>query len=84
MFLIDNLLFLPMNGALSLVRAVEAAAKEETTERADALRAELTELYQMLETGGISSDEFNARDFLDQLDTIESRQLKPETPGSKP
>lgn len=86
MFLIDNLLLLPMTGTLRLVRAIESAAAQETTERADALRAELTELYQALEAGGISSDEFNAREaqLLDQLDTIESRQLKPETPGSKP
>ena len=86
MFLIDNLLLLPMTGALSLVHAIESAAQEETAKSADALRAELTELYRMLETGRVSSDEFDAREkeLLDRLDTIESRQLEAESPANKP
>jgi hypothetical protein len=86
MFLIDNLLLLPMTSTLRLVRAIESATQEETAKSADALRAELTELYRMLETGGISSDEFDAREaqLLDRLDTIESRQLEAEAPVNKP
>ena len=86
MFLIDDILLFPMTGALRLVRAIESAAEEETARDADALRAELTELYRMLETGRVSSDEFDAREkeLLDRLDTIESRQLEAESPANKP
>jgi hypothetical protein len=86
MFLIDDLLLLPMTGALRAVRAVESAAREETARSADALRAELMELYRTLETGGISSDEFDARErqLLDRLDAIESRQPGAKAPVNEP
>jgi hypothetical protein len=86
MFLIDNLLLLPMTGALRVVRAIESAAREETAQSADALRAELTELYRRLETGGMSSDEFDARErqLLDRLDSIESRQPEAKAPANEP
>ena len=86
MFLIDNLLLLPLTGTLRLARAIESAAQGETAKSADALRTELTELYRMLETGGISSDEFDAREaqLLDGLDAIESRPLEAEALGNKP
>ena len=86
MFLIDDILLFPMTCALRLVRAIESAAQEETDKEADALRAELTELYRRLETGGLSWVEFDAREapLLDRLDTIESRQLEAESPANKP
>ena len=86
MFLIDNILLLPLTGTLQLARAIESAAQEETAKSADVLRTELTELYRMLETGGISSDEFDAREaqLLDRLDAIESRSPKPDAPVNKP
>ena len=86
MFLIDDILLLPLTGTLHLARAIESAAQGETAQSADALRTELTELYRMLETGGMSSDEFDARErqLLDRLDTIESRPLEAEAPVNKP
>ena len=86
MFLIDDILLFPMTGAPGRFRAIESAAQEATAKSADALRAELTELYRRLETGGLSSDEFDAREapLLDRLDTIESRQLAAESPANKP
>ena len=86
MFLIDNIQLFPVTGTLSLVHAIESAAGEETARSADALRAELTELYRMLETGRVSSDEFDAREkeLLDRLDTVEARQLEAEAPVNKP
>ena len=86
MFLIDNLLLLPLTGTLRLARAIESAAQAATAKSADALREELTELYRMLETGGISSDEFDASEarLLDRLDAIESRQPAAEVPPNKP
>ena len=86
MFLIDNILLFPVTGTLSLVHAIESAAEEETARSADALRAELTELYRMLETGRVSSDEFDAREkeLLDRLDAVESRQAETEPSENKP
>ena len=86
MFLIDNILLLPLTGTLQLARAIESAAQEETVKSADALRTELTELYRILETGGISSDEFDAREaqLLDRLDAIESRSPKPDALVNEP
>ncbi|MGD1000293.1 MAG: gas vesicle protein GvpG [Candidatus Brocadiia bacterium] len=86
MFLIDNLLLLPLTGTLHLARTIESAAREATAKSADGLRAELTELYRMLETGGITSDEFDAREarLLDRLDAIEAPQRESETPVNKP
>ena len=86
MFLIDDVLLAPVSGVMYVFREIQAAADGEAAKNADALRAELTELYRMLETGGISSDEFDAREaqLLDRLDTIESRQLEAEAPVNKP
>ena len=85
MFLIDDILLFPMTGTLRLVHAIESAAEEETAKSADAVRTELAELYGMLETGRVSSDEFDAREkeLLDRLDAVESRQAETEPSENK-
>ena len=70
MFLIDNVLLSPVNGVMYVFREIQAAAEAEATKNAEALRAQLGELYGMLESGRISSEQFDAKEkeLLDQLD----------------
>ena len=72
MFLIDNVLLAPVSGVMYVFREIQAAAEAEAAKNADALRAQLAELYGMLESGRISSDQFDAKEkeLLDQLDGI--------------
>jgi hypothetical protein len=70
MFLIDDLLLAPVRGAMCVFREVQAAAESERRKDAEALRAQLAELYGLLESGRISPEQFDAREkvLLDQLD----------------
>jgi hypothetical protein len=70
MFLIDNVLLSPISGVMYVFREIQAAADGEATKNAETLRAQLSELYGMLESGRISSDQFDVKEkvLLDQLD----------------
>ncbi len=72
MFLIDNVLLAPVSGVMYVFREIRAAAQAEAAKNADALRAQLAELYGMLESGRISSEQFDAKEkeLLDRLDEI--------------
>jgi len=72
MFLIDNILLAPVSGVMYVFREIQAAAEGEAVKNADSLRAQLAELYGMLESGRISSEQFDAKEkeLLDQLDGI--------------
>ncbi|MGO8702886.1 MAG: gas vesicle protein GvpG [Candidatus Brocadiia bacterium] len=72
MFLIDNVLLAPVSGVMYVFREIRAAAQAEAAKNADALRAQLAELYGMLEAGRISSEQFDAKEkeLLDRLDEI--------------
>ncbi len=72
MFLIDDILRAPVSGVLYVFREIQAAARAEAAKNADALRVQLAELYGMLESGRISSDQFDAKEkeLLDRLDEI--------------
>lgn len=72
MLLVDNLLLAPVHGLLWIARQVHRAAQEAVEGEKDALRAELTELYRMLEEGRISEAAFADREriLLDRLEAI--------------
>jgi hypothetical protein len=74
MFLLDDILLFPARGIQFVARAVHKAAEQESTDEAAAIRAELSELYMMLETGRITEEEFDAREkpLLDRFDAIEA------------
>lgn len=76
MFLIDNVLTLPMRGFMALAREIQQAAAQEQENEAAAIRSELSELYMMLETGQIADTEFDAREkeLLDRLDAMQTRE----------
>lgn len=72
MFLIDDLLALPMHGFVALCREIQQAALQEQENEAAQIRMELSQLYMMLETGQIAEAEFDSREkeLLDRLDGI--------------
>lgn len=75
MFLIDDVLLAPMHGLLWVFGRIREAAQEEMAGEADAVTAELRELYMLLETGRLTETEFEARErvLLDRLDAIRER-----------
>ena len=72
MLLVDDILLFPARGLLWVFRAVGQAAEEEIAGEAEVLKAELRELYMLLETGTISEDEYDIREkaLLDRLETV--------------
>ena len=72
MLLVDDLLLAPIHGLLWVFGKIHEAAQEEIAGEADAITAELSQLYMMLETGRITEAEFDAREriLLDRLDAI--------------
>ena len=73
MLLIDDILLFPARGVGWLVDKVRQAAQQELENESDHLRAELSELYMMLETHQITEEEFTAREatLLDRLTRLE-------------
>ena len=79
MLLVDDLLLAPMKGLLWVFGKIHDAAQEEIAGEADAITAELRDLYMRLETGGITEAEFDARErtLLDRLEVIQARESEP-------
>jgi hypothetical protein len=75
MLILDDILLFPFRSMLWLFRELHNAAEEELASEAEAITAELSELYMMLETGRITEAEFEAREkeLLDRLDAIQER-----------
>jgi hypothetical protein len=75
MFLIDDILLSPITGLLLVFRELRQAVQKDATNEAEAIRAELTELYLLLETAQITEAEADAREkeLLDCLEEIETR-----------
>lgn len=80
MFLLDDLLLLPARGIMAIFREVQKAAEQEMETGADTVRAQLCDLYLLLETKQISEAEFDDREhqLLDRLDAIEARHAATE------
>ena len=74
MLVIDDILLSPFHGLGFILRQIHQAAQQEMENESDHLRAELSELYMMLETGKITEAEFSAREtvLLDRLDRVEA------------
>ena len=75
MLVIDDILLSPFHGLGFIVRQIQHAAEQEQANESDNLRAELSELYMMLETHQITEEEFAAREatLLDRLDRVEAK-----------
>lgn len=70
-FLLDDILLAPMKGIHFIAKKVYEVAIEE---REEGVRQELRELYQMLERGEISKEEFEEREekLVEWLEEIEA------------
>jgi len=77
--LVDNLLLFPIHGLVWIFGKIHDAAQEEIAGEADAITAELSQLYMMLETGTITEEEFDdqERTLLDRLEAIQGRESEP-------
>lgn len=75
MFILDDILLFPIKSIFWMFREIHNAAQQELATEAEAITAELSELYMMLETGRITEAEFNVREkeLLDRLDEIQER-----------
>lgn len=73
MFILDDILLFPIKGIGWIFRELHRATQEELASEAQAITAELSELYMMLETDRLSEAEFETREkeLLDRLDEIQ-------------
>jgi len=76
MLIVDDILLFPVRSILWVFKEIHNAAQEEQANEAEAITAELSELYMMLETGKITENEFDAREktLLDRLDVVQARE----------
>ena len=76
MLIVDDILLFPVRSILWVFKEIHNAAQEEQANEAEAITAELSELYMMLETGKITETEFDTREktLLDRLDGIKERE----------
>ena len=75
MLIIDKLLLSPIFATVWAARQIQKAIEQERVMEPELITAQLGELYMMLETGGISEQEFDAREkvLLDRLDAIQEQ-----------
>ena len=76
MFIIDDILLSPAKGFMWIVRELHNAAQQEIKGEAERLTHKLSTLYMLLETGGISAEEFDQQEqqILARLDELEGDQ----------
>lgn len=74
MLLVDDVLSYPVRGVLWVFREIHNAAMEELANEAQAITAQLSDLYMRLEMGRITEEEFAAEEtiLLDRLDRAQS------------
>lgn len=75
MLLVDNVLGAPARGLVWVFREVQKAAEQSLREEYQAITAELSKLYLLLESGAIGEAEFNTREqrLLDRMDELEDQ-----------
>lgn len=73
MFIVDDILLFPASSTGWIFREIYDAAQQELANEAEALTAELSKAYMLLEAGQITEEEFQAREkeLLDRLDELE-------------
>lgn len=78
MLVIDDILLSPIRGLFWIFREIHNAAQQEIESEPEAITAELTDLYMMLETDKITEEEFNQREkeLLDRLEELEDRKIR--------
>lgn len=73
MILIDTVLTAPMRGLFWIVKEIHKAAEQDKEDEANAITQKLVELYERLESGTITEEEFDAseKQLLDRLDELQ-------------
>lgn len=73
MILIDTVLAAPMRGLFWIVKEIHKAAEQDQEDEANAITQKLVELYERLESGMITEEEFDASEkkLLDRLDELQ-------------
>jgi hypothetical protein len=73
-FLVDDILLLPVRGVLWVSQKIQSAAREEIMNKEQMIRVELSDLYMMLESGRVTEQEFEAQEksLLDELDALQA------------
>lgn len=76
--LIDDILLFPLTSIFWVFRELHNAARQAEVAEADNITAQLSELYMQLETGKITTDDFDLREkeLLDRLDAIQGRDVR--------
>lgn len=76
MLIVDDALLFPVRSIFWIFREVHNAAEQELANESEAITAELSELYMMLETGRIDEEEFDAREkaLLARLDKLQEQE----------
>ena len=62
MLIIDKLLLSPIFATVWAARQIQKAMEQERVMEPELITAQLSELYMMLETGGITEQEFEAKE----------------------
>jgi len=77
-FLLDDILLSPMKALLVIGRHVQEAAENNLQDQERAILNSLAELHQLLESGAVGDEVFDAREtaLLDRLEAIQG-MLKP-------
>lgn len=75
MVIVDDILLFPVRSIFWIFREVYNAAQEEVAGETESIKAELMDLYMMLETGRITEQEFATREktLLDQLEQLQEK-----------
>lgn len=86
MFLLDDLLMLPIRTLLWSARKLDEAAQRELAAEGERIIGELSELYRLLEGGTITEEEFAAREkvLLDRLEELQEPEGEAETGDEAP
>ncbi len=79
MVIADDILLFPMRGLFFIFREIHKAVEQEFKNEGEAIRGELSRLYQLLESGQLTEEQFDQRekDLLDRLDQLESYGNEP-------
>lgn len=76
MILLDDVLMAPGRSIMWIFRSVHRAVQDEMSQEDTHLRAQLTDLYQRLERGEITEEQFDEQEgpLLDRLDALKEKR----------
>jgi hypothetical protein len=86
MLLLDDILFFPATSLMRVFRELHDAAEAELGQEGERIKAALSELYMMLETGRITEAEFDRQEqeLLDRLENLEEESPDPNDEDADP